>query len=201
MTSNSPILFCGQMRNGKDSLIKAICKVKPEYEKSHKVVGFADPVKEIICSLLGITLEQLEEKKKSLEPLGYGGQGTMRDLLQFIGDGPRKFYPNIWIDKLYESVGCRPVFIRDGRYLNELLANKEREGINILVWRPTYENNVDHPSENQLSGIRHNLIERNEFGKVSHPLIDLFIMNKGTEEELVDTARNVIIPFIENNGW
>ena len=50
--------FSGRKQSGKTELTK-ICK-----EYGYETINFADPMKELICKLLKITRQQLEEQKE-----------------------------------------------------------------------------------------------------------------------------------------
>jgi hypothetical protein len=176
--------------------------------------AFADGLKKVMMDAFNIDADFIE-KWKRIDDTPPGFDMTVRKALQFVGDGFRKIKPLVWID--WTLNGNSPKVISDCRYRNELLAIKERGGVNILLYRPGFENDIDHPSENQIKQIIFELSERTseELPSIHFPsdgpispsntrisktiggLIDLFIVNDGTIEDLYKKIDDIVIPYLK----
>ena len=93
----------------------------------------------------------------------------------------------------------------DGRYLNELKNIKLNRGYNILLYRPGFENNDPNPSEAQIKILVDYFCSMNKEGDVSlirdievegSDLVDFFIINDGSLEDLYKKIDSLIIPYI-----
>ena len=175
----------GQKRNGKDEAAELF--VQNGWEKH----AFADAIKDSFCELFGVTREFIEEWKENPEPPP-GFLITIREALQFVGDGFRKIKAKVWVEHAFRRAGDKTLF-SDGRYINELKACKNAGGINILIYRVGFLNESNHPSEAQIRPYLKFLIKNNvPEGKVDpqvfegsglEPLIDYWLINNGTLEE------------------
>jgi hypothetical protein len=133
----------GQMRNGKNVIADRLAE-----KLGWKHAAFAASVKQIFCDAFDVNLDFVEEWKiKSEPPPGF--KMTVRQGLQFIGDGFRKIQGNIWIDIAFRNMQDETI-INDVRYMNELKRVQEEGGINILVYRPDFLNNDPNDSEAEI---------------------------------------------------
>lgn len=199
----------GQKQNGKDLLTTCIEEELKDC-MSLRRVAFADGIKDSFCQLFGVTREWIEEWKEKPEiPPGWGM--TVRKALQFIGDGFRGIKGDVWIEQAASKVRKEGWFrvlhvFTDIRYLNELSKTKDLNGFVILVYRPGYLNDVDHPSEALLRPILKWFIENRKEGYVNDvpadapegaSMIDLFLINDGSVEDLREKVKKYMMPKVK----
>lgn len=183
--------LAGQLRQGKD--------VSADYlaEKLNlKRMAFALNVKRIFCEIFGVDMEFVE-KWKTVQTPPPNFSMTVRQALQFIGDGFRKIKNDVWIDLIFRH-NPDNISISDVRYINELKEIKKNDGINILIYRPGFLNDDPNDSEAQIRPFVIHFLEKGIEGKVSDDnenfgLIDYFIINDGTLEDLYNKIDNYII--------
>lgn len=191
-------LFCvsGQMRSGKNAVGEYISS-----QLGIETASFAKPVKEIFCNTFGVDLEFLENwKVKNTPPPGF--QKTVRQSLQFIGDGFRSINPNVWVEYAFSNNSFN-ICYTDGRYINELEYVKKNKGINILLYRPSYENNDSNESEAQIKRLVDWFLHNSKEGDVRElnkhnlipgcDLIDFFIINDSDLKSLYHKINKIII--------
>jgi len=190
------ISIAGQMRSGKNMTGEYLCeKIK------FKPASFANPVKKIFCDAFGVDIDFVE-KWKVEQNFPPNFEKNVRQSLQFIGDGFRQIKSDVWIDYAIKNNPDYSCYM-DGRYINELSKVRQQNGINILVWRPGYENNDPNQSEAQIRPIVEWFASKNIEGDVSGiskeqapegcQYINFFIMNNGTLENLYNKIDNLII--------
>lgn len=193
------ISVAGQMRNGKNEIGEYICK-----KMNFTQASFATPVKKIFCDAFGVDINFVENWKiKSEPPAGF--KKNVRQGLQFIGDGFRQIHPDVWVDYAIKNNPEYSCYM-DGRYINELNKIKQKDGVNILVWRPGYENDDPNQSEAQIRPIVDWFASKGLEGyvakidKTGAPIgcefIDFFIINNGTLEDLYKKVDNQIISML-----
>jgi len=196
----------GQMRSGKNVIGEYLCK-----NLGMNPASFAKPVKAVFCDMFSVDLDFVEQWKTHSEPpVGYNK--TIRQSLQFIGDGFRQIKPTVWVDYSLKYGLPNSVYM-DCRYINELQAVKDRGGKNIVVWRPGFENDDPNGSEAQILPVVKFLSMFKESGRVSEiignsgltmgqrqshaiDLIDFFIINNGSLEDLYAKLDKRVIPFL-----
>jgi hypothetical protein len=194
------IAVAGQMRNGKNEVGGYICK-KTRFTSA----SFASPVKKIFCDAFSVDMEFVEKWKVNQEP-PEGFKKSVRQALQFIGDGFRQIYPDVWVEYAIKNNPDYSCY-EDGRYFNELAKVKQKGGINILVWRPGYENNDPNLSESQIKPIVDWYASKNIEGNVSilhnqkdapkeAQLVDFFLINNKDLESLYIKIDQLILPFL-----
>lgn len=194
------LCMAGQMRSGKNVLGDFICS-----KLGFTGASFAKPVKEIFCSAFGVDMDFVEEwKVKNDPPPGF--TKTVRQSLQFIGDGFRSINPNVWVDYAFANNPPMSCFT-DGRYVNELSKVKSLGGMNVLIWRPEYENYDSNESEAQIKRVVDWFVScGTEDGAVScgDPsappgcnMVDFFLINDGTLSDLFGKAERLLIPSIQ----
>jgi len=145
---------------------------------SIEVARFADPVKDIVCILIGCTRDDLENPEFKDKPLGIkwattdvftekiDGQyvnvlrydnTTPRRMMQKIGtDAMRKhLHINTWVNVLlekYEKAKAEGVWmiVPDVRFPNEYDAIHKEGGLLVRVTKEGHNSNDTHPSETSL---------------------------------------------------
>ncbi len=199
------IVFSGQMGAGKDEIANMTCVLSdfgPIWSRS----AFAGAVKDIYCNAFNVDRAFIEEYKRNPEPPP-GFQQTVRKSLQFIGDGFRQIQSNVWIDIALRNPDH--VIISDGRYINEAKVVKKAGGINILVWRPGFENDDPNPSESQILPIVRYCLETNQNGPIrTHSdegpfpqgieWYDYFFRNDVSLDELRGKVKKELIPWLRD---
>jgi hypothetical protein len=193
------ICAAGQMRSGKNVTGEYLCG-----KSGFLPASFAKPVKDIYCRAFGVDMDFVEKWKVINEPPP-GFDKTVRQSLQFIGDGFRSINPNVWVDYAFSNNPEKSCYM-DGRYLNELSRVRLEGGANILLWRPRHENNDSNQSEAQVKPLVDWYAERRIEGEVgmldrsSAPkgceLVDFFLINDGDIPSLYRKIDRLVIPKI-----
>lgn len=182
--------------------------------------AFAANVKKVFCDTFGVDLDFVE-KWKVIPECPPGFDMTVRQALQFIGDGFRKIKSTIWMDLAFRDKSKAKV-ISDVRYVNEFLRVKQEGGLLILVGRTDKINDDPNGSEAQIRPYvefalehlkdcepimpqLHRLFAVEAMGggvQVDPPdhmeCFDLFVRNDGTKEEFYDKIEKVVVPFANN---
>lgn len=187
----SVIGVAGQLRNGKDKTSDYLAE-KLNFKRN----AFASNVKRIFCETFGVDLDFVEQWKTVPEPPP-GFNIPVRQALQFIGDGFRKIKSDIWVDLIFRNSPDNLV-ISDVRYINELKTIKDNKGINILIYRPGYLNEDPNESEAQIRSFVEYFLNKGTEGRVlsseeKFSLVDFFIINDGTLEDLFVKIDNLIL--------
>jgi hypothetical protein len=190
-------LFCisGQMRSGKNVTGDHI-----SLKLGINTASFARPVKDIFCNTFGVGLDFVENwKVKEESPPGFNK--PVRQSLQFIGDGFRSINPNVWVDYAFSN-NPKDVCYTDGRYVNELNLVKTHGGFNVLLYRPSHENNDANESEAQIKRIVDWFVKNNIEGDVREhernhvlgcDLVDFFLVNDGNLDDLYSKIDKIIL--------
>jgi len=193
------VCFSGQLGNGKDMAADYLAKRLNTLQGCvWQRCAFGDSVKHVFMEVWNKSREWLEEwKRKDSPPPGFNR--PVRQALQFIGDGFRQIQPLIWINKLYEINIQGGLVISDGRYNTEIISVHEKNGVCVLVWRPGFENDIDHNSESQIVPHLTKLkASQSKSGPVTADGVpfDFFLVNDGTLEELYEQIDTLLVPFI-----
>lgn len=148
------------------------------------------------------------EKWKRISDPPPGFKKNVRDCLIFIGDGFRQMQPKIWIDLAFRDMRYHQI-ISDVRYLNEVTRIHEEGGLNVLMWRPGHENDIQNDSEQQLMPFVNTLraIKPIPEGVLDPALgipFDIFLINDSTIEELYVKVNEIVLPevarLVEEHG-
>ena len=200
----SLIAVHGQAGMGKDTLADYVAKKFNKGKNKEWARGaFANAVKDVFCDSFGFTKEFVEEwKRKDEKPEGLNV--TVRQGLQKIGDGFREIRSDIWIDLALRKPG--KLIISDGRYINEAKKVKEKNGINILVYRSGFLNDDPNPSEATLKPLLSHCNGLIPDGKIYHGTLvrypegldyyDIFIRNDGDLNDFYKKIDKLVIPYI-----
>lgn len=139
-----------------------------------QVIHFADILKETVRALFGIGEWETNTQEGKKVTISWIGK-TVRELLQEVGQGLRDAIdPNLWIKALFANTeDWSNYIIADVRYLNELEAIKERDGVLIRIDR-NGAGAGNHSSETALD-------DYNNW--------DIHIENNGSLESLFEAMR------------
>lgn len=191
-------LFCisGQMRSGKNVTGDQIAE-----RLAIKTASFAKPVKEIFCNTFSVDIAFVEKWKVIDEPPP-GFKMSVRQALQFIGDGFRQINPDVWINYAFQNNATDSCYT-DGRYINELSRVKKEGGHNILLYRPSHVNNDSNESEAQIKRLVDWFLEKSIEGDVRHlsknqcipgcEFVDFFIINDSNLEDLYSKLDRMVL--------
>lgn len=187
----------GQMRNGKDVISDCLAN-KIHWHRA----AFATNVKKVFMDAFGVTLDFIEEwKVKDEIPPGFNT--TIRKALQQIGDGFRQIKEDIWIDLTVKNLKG-PTAISDVRYINELKKIRDLGGLNVLVYREGFLNYDSNGSESQVRKFIEFYLKQDFEGEVNNKfegiynLVDYFILNNGSLDDLYNKIDSQLIPWIKN---
>ena len=148
----------GFKRSGKDTISQMIAN---HYQSSGKLVDifhYADPIKEHVCKLFNISLEQLDEFKNSKTELWCYDNfenaykvTDFREVLMKIGNEAIKpvFGNDVWQKIMWEKIEKSEadiIIIPDFRFKVEHIPN----AVTIRITNDDIINDTDHPSETEL---------------------------------------------------
>ena len=190
--------FASQKRHGKDEAANYLAKKLNELGgKKWDRVSLATPVKQIYCESFNVDNDFIE-KWKVVNDIPPNLLKSVRDGLIFIGDGFRSIYPNIWIDKLFNSLNKdNGSIISDCRYFNELRAVRNAGGYNVLIARKEMLNTDDNKSESEIRPLLEYVLGLSKERPKEMDLIDYVIMNNGTLEELQKQVEVDLMPAVQ----
>ena len=195
----------GQAGMGKDTLCDYLeKKLNKGRKKDWERTAFANAVKNNFCESFGYTREFVEEWKRKDE-IPAGMKVTVRQALQKIGDGFREINPDIWIDIALRESG--KLILSDGRYINEAKKIKEKNGVNILIYRTGFLNNDPNPSESSLRPLIEHCSNLIPDGKIYHGTLvrypegldyyDIFLRNDGDLESFYKKIDKLVLPYLQ----
>ena len=185
--------IAGRARVGKDTFSEYFQKYAAEGKLDVKIYSFAKAVKQVVVDTFNIPMEIIEEYKIIDEPHPET-QMPMRKMLQFIGDGFRKFKNTVWIEKVIEQInkdGPDIAVISDVRYENEACIIQSHGGLVILVHRKGTSVNDDHPSETTWLTREEQYKVFQGVTKIHDDIIDYFI-NNGDIKLLMKDVENFL---------
>jgi len=132
----------GLARSGKDTVADYLVR-----EHQFVKLAYADPIKDMICAMLSINRDELEEYKDKTF-MNY----SIRNLLQTLGTewGRETIDYNIWLNLLKSrSSGLVNFCVSDVRFENEARQLRMMGGIIVKVVRPELKTNVPQHSSEQ----------------------------------------------------
>jgi len=146
-----------------------------------KRVAFADKLKQVCMLLFDLSYEQCYGSKEIKETIDPRWGMSPREILQKVGEGMRKIYPDIWVDTVFYTTipdhqkdGYDFFVISDVRYPNEGDKVHKEDGTLIKVLRDAggVEVGADHSSETAMK---------------DYTNFDFIINNNGSFEEYFET--------------
>ena len=165
--------FCGRIGSGKSTISKIF--IDHGYQK----ISFADPLKDLVCQLLSINMDTLNNNKmvemeykihdtdmifisnetgipyehinSMLSSINYVFH-SIRDMLQFIGTNIiRKYNPNWHVDKIKNRINVNEKYVIDDcRFPNEKQMIESLGGTLWYIVRPKLNNISNHESETSI---------------------------------------------------
>lgn len=179
----SYIVISGLARSGKDTVADILVKRLAGFVK----IAFADALKEQVMEDFELTWNQMYGHLKEVPDIRYkkkdGSFWTPREMLQFMGtDAYRNINDMYWVNKLFNRAddgNHTNVIIPDGRFSNEIMAVKDRDGFHVRVHRDhsIFVNNSKHYSETALDNFE---------------LVDYYIDNNGNKKDLENHVEKIV---------
>lgn len=159
--------IAGPKRSGKNTLAAGLCAAT-----GLKEVSFAGPLRTFVADILGITLDELEQRKE--QPVDWLDGVTPRAMMQTVGTewGRSTVHRDLWLRSLFARLPSGGGVISDVRFPNEAQAILDRGGVVLRLSREGTGTGDAHASEVPLPD-----------SLVSHE-----IKNDGTPEDLVREA-------------
>jgi hypothetical protein len=156
-------------------------------------------VKEIFCISFGVDLKFIE-RWKTIDQPPPGWTKTVREGLIAIGDGLRQINPNIWINHYFENVPGNSI-ANDARYPNEWASIRSRGGINVLLIRSNFINDLQNDSE-QLIKPWLEKYKNYKDGPIQEENIpfDFILINNGSINDLYHKIDSLLIPYLKEKG-
>ena len=160
--------IAGKKRSGKDTVANYLVNGYRGFSKE----SFAEPIRNFVCQILGITLPELELCKEIPQPKF--GDVTPRHMMQTLGTewGRKMVDDQLWMKALAARTSYKErIAICDVRFENECEWIRQQGGWIIHLRRPETDSAGDeHESEKTLD--------------VKLTRGDLVVINQGTYEDL-----------------
>ena len=155
--------IAGSKRSGKDTLANGLASAL-----SLPCDSFAAPLRQLVASLLGLSLHELDSRKE--DAIDWLAELTPRHLMQTAGTewGRDRVHPELWVRSLFARLP-EGGLVPDVRFANEARAIRRRGGVVIRVNRPGHRSSDPHASEQPLP----------------HELVDIEVDNDSTAADLV----------------
>lgn len=151
------IAFAGRKQSGKTSSCEFVQNIFSQIVyKNSCIYNFADPLKNMCQTILGLTYEQCygtdEQKNELVNCYWDNKQLSAREVMQIVGtDMFRKMQHNVWADATIRKIQDEALplaLIADCRFPNEVDAIKNAGGLVVKLNRNLY--NSTHASEEAL---------------------------------------------------
>lgn len=187
----------GKKRSGKDTICRILLpKLRALGLGPWNQVAFAEPVKNILSGIFGVSREWIEEWKVRDE-IPEGWEMTVREALINIGDRFREIKKSVWRDRAFNLPGNK--VITDLRYKNEAWA-AHKLGLIVRVYRPGLET-LDNPSETDLDEYDKICLAGELEGEINIPEIPyhFFLLNNGGVWDLKKKVEDVLFPGVERS--
>lgn len=153
------ILINGKKRHGKDHVAQLLRERLQSQGNTVEVHSYADPMKRIISTMLGLTIEKLDQHKnnRSLLVTGKDTICDFRELIQRFGTEAMQteFGKTVWVDRMLSVINnkeCDYFIIPDFRFPDESLENSGLDVVSIQVENRDIICTDSHKSENALDG-------------------------------------------------
>ena len=130
--------FCGFAFSGKDTA------AEPLIERGFQRIAFADPLKARAARALGISVDEVNARKRELRPF-----------LVELGRAGRLLDPDMWVDLAFYDRLITNVVVTDVRYLNEVRTVLDMDGVVVFINRPGANAANDEERESIAEILRH----------------------------------------------
>ena len=187
------IAFAGRKQSGKTSACEFVQKLWASKKQENSCIyNFADPLKHMCQTILGLTYNQCygtdKHKNELVDCYWNGKQLSAREVMQIVGtDMFRKMQQNVWADATIRKIHYENLplaLIADCRFPNEVEAVKKAGGLVIKLNRNLYHSS--HASETALDDSEYNpknfdySIDNNQMClDEKNQIIQKFLQNKG----------------------
>lgn len=183
--------IAGQLQQGKDTVADYL-KERLHWQRA----AFATKVKTTFAHAFNVDLDFIEKWKCCPTPPP-GFNQTVRYGLAHIGNSFRNIKPSIWIDFVLTD-SMQNTIISDVRYFNELSRIQNAGGLNVLLWRPGYENDFANDSEQELQPLIQHMMKQPD-GPVQNLPFDFWLVNDGNLSALYEKIDDILIPFVKEH--
>jgi len=188
------ILINGQKRSGKD-FSASILYDKLSVNNTLTKMAFADPMKNIISTIFGITLEQLDEFKNKPDKFKvkiegypeYEGVTFRQTLTRFGTDGMYpEFGEDVWADLFISKVKeieSDVIIVPDFRYISEYKGALKtgHRVVTLFIKNDKCDTTDQHRSERELDDFKFDYtIDNSDYSKKLYTYLDSFIEQKLT---------------------
>ncbi len=128
--------LCGAAGAGKNTVAARLAF------RGYRWIAFADPLYDAVSAITGLTVEQLQDRSRKENTLGWISCSPRR-LLQTLGTewGRKMIHEEIWVMATMQKIESAPgvnFCITDVRFANEAAAIKARGGVVWRVVRPGF---------------------------------------------------------------
>lgn len=173
MTSNyistdiekSIIQISGLKRSGKDWTAKAIKEIIESNGGTVEILSFAEPMKQIISTMLSIEPELLEELKNNKLNIYYSRNNEMefmtdaRSMIMHFGNEGMKsvFGDDVWVNLMKKRIKestAEVIIISDFRFNVEHFT----EALTVKIVNNSLVNDTTHASENELENFKFDVV-------------------------------------------
>jgi len=187
------IAIAGRKQSGKTSACEYISRVFTKEKKAiSSIYNFADPLKEICQTILGLTHDQCygtdDQKNELVNCYWDNKQLSAREVMQMLGtDMFRKLQHDVWTNATIRKIQDEALplsVIADCRFPNEVDAVKRVGGLVIKLNRNPH--NSTHSSETSLDSNNYN-----------QNIFDLIINNENIS---LDQKNQIIHQFLIDKG-
>jgi hypothetical protein len=187
------IAIAGRKQSGKTSVCEYISRTFTKQKQEISCIyNFADPLKEICQTILGLTHDQCygtdEQKNEPVDCYWENKQLSAREVMQILGtDMLRKLQHNVWANATIRKIKDEALplaLIADCRFPNEVDVVKQAGGLVIKLNRNLF--NSAHASETAF-----------DIDKYDHSNFDLVVDN---QELSLEEKNNIIHKFLKDKG-
>lgn len=176
------ILINGKKRSGKDHFAELLKKEMEEKGEIVEIIAFADSIKDILCTSLGIDLDAFNEYKNDREPIVIAGKeyNDVRTFIQKFGTEAMQtaFGKTVWVDvflKKVEKSNSSYIIVPDFRFKHEYI----EDSYTIEVINGYLKSKDSHASEIELDGFEYQFTVDNTGHPDLMPFVRKYIKKLG----------------------
>lgn len=192
MTSRKSIIqISGLKRSGKDFVAKLMKEIIEENKGTVEILSFAEPIKEIICTMLSIEPEYLDDIKNNKNNICVSKDGNIdfmtdaRNMIMHFGNEAMKpiFGEDVWVKLMLKRINeseAEVIIIPDFRFNIEHLEN----ALTVLIHNDSIINDTTHASENELANFEFDIVLNNTDYCLNKELVKSYIIRQTEELEI-----------------